>query len=64
MESLFEPGMTWKNHGLGWDKWHIDHKKPCREFDLRILKEQLECCYYKNLQPLWQKDNFDKGATY
>jgi hypothetical protein len=64
MESLFEPGMTWENHGLGEDKWHIDHKKPCREFDLRILKEQLECCYYKNLQPLWQKDNLDKGATY
>ena len=64
MESLFEPGMTWKNHGLGWDKWHIDHKKPCKEFDLRILKEQLECCYYKNLQPLWQRDNLDKGATY
>ena len=64
IESLFEPGMTWKNHGLGWDKWHIDHKNPCKEFDLRILKEQLECCYYKNLQPLWQKDNLDKGATY
>ena len=64
MESLFTPGMTWKNHGLGWDKWHIDHIKPCKEFNLKIFAEQLECCYYKNLQPLWQKDNFDKRAKY
>ena len=64
MESLFTPGMTWKNHGLGWDKWHIDHIKPCKEFNLKIFTEQLECCYYKNLQPLWQKDNFDKRAKY
>ena len=69
MESLFKPAsdgtpMTWKNHGLGWDKWHIDHIKPCKEFNLKIFTEQLECCYYKNLQPLWQKDNFDKRAKY
>ena len=32
--------------------------------NLKIFTEQLECCYYKNLQPLWQKDNFDKRAKY
>ncbi len=56
--------MSWKNHGLGWDKWHIDHIKPCAEFNLKNINEQFECCYYKNLQPLWQKDNFDKGSKY
>jgi hypothetical protein len=60
IESLFLPGMTWKNHGLGWDKWHIDHKIPCASFDLKCPVQQLACCHYKNLQPLWQKDNYEK----
>ena len=60
IESLFEPGMTWENHGLGWDKWHIDHKIPCASFDLKCPVQQLACCHYKNLQPLWQKDNYEK----
>ena len=64
IESLWTEGMSWKNHGLGWDKWHIDHIKPCAEFNLKNINEQFECCYYKNLQPLWQKDNFDKGSKY
>lgn len=64
IESLWTEGMNWKNHGLGWDKWHIDHIKPCAEFNLKNINEQFECCYYKNLQPLWQKDNFDKGSNY
>ena len=64
IESLWTEGMNWKNHGLGWDKWHIDHIKPCAEFNLKNINEQFECCYYKNLQPLWQKDNFDKGSKY
>tara|TARA_R110000772_G_scaffold162379_1_gene273585 strand:+ start:365 stop:1147 length:783 start_codon:yes stop_codon:yes gene_type:complete len=62
IESLWTEGMSWKNHGLGWDKWHIDHVKPCAKFNLKNLNEQLECCHYKNLQPLWQKDNFKKGS--
>ena len=60
IESLFEPGMTWKNHGTGWDKWHIDHIIPCAAFDLKCPVQQLACCHYKNLQPLWQEDNFKK----
>ena len=64
IESLWLEGMNWNNHGFGWDKWHIDHIKPCAKFNLKNFNERLECCYYKNLQPLWQKDNFDKGAKY
>jgi hypothetical protein len=58
LEALFEPGMTWQNHG----QWHIDHKIPCASFDLRCPVQQLACCYYKNLQPLWAIDNIKKGA--
>ena len=58
IESLFKPEMTWKNHG----KWHLDHKIPCASFDLKCPVQQLACCYYKNLQPLWAIDNMKKGA--
>jgi len=61
IESLFQPGMTWKNHGLGNDKWNIDHIIPCASFDLKCPVQQLACCYYKNLQPLWTKDNLAKS---
>lgn len=60
LESLFEPGMTWKNYG----KWHLDHKRPLSSFDLKKREELLEACNYKNLQPLWAKDNLKKGSKY
>ena len=31
VESKFQPGMTWSNHGK---EWHLDHILPCAEFDL------------------------------
>tara|TARA_A100001515_G_scaffold17267_1_gene12432 strand:+ start:101 stop:1390 length:1290 start_codon:yes stop_codon:yes gene_type:complete len=62
IESLFQPGMNWKNHGLGHGKWHIDHIIPCASFDLKCPVQQLACCHYKNLQPLWAIDNIKKGA--
>jgi len=62
LESKFEPGMTRKNHGsFGW---HVDHKKPCCAFDLSDLEQQKICFHYSNLQPLWAKDNLEKGGKY
>ena len=58
IESLFQPGMSWNNYG----KWHMDHIIPCVSFDLRCPVQQLACCYYKNLQPLWAFDNMSKGS--
>lgn len=54
--------MTWDN----WkhDGWHIDHIKPLAMFDLTDRKQFLEACHYSNLQPLWAKENFAKGAKY
>lgn len=58
LESKFQPGMTWANHGK---EWHIDHIIPCAEFDLTDPKQVEQCFGYLNLQPLWKRDNLVKG---
>ena len=62
LESKFEPGMTWNN----WSKegWHIDHIRPLSSFDLSDPEQLKEACNYKNLQPLWAKDNISKSDKY
>lgn len=60
LEGLFQPGMNWENYGT-WG-WHIDHKIPCAAFDLHDLEQRRKCFHYTNLQPLWRKDNLEKGA--
>lgn len=57
LESLFFPGMSWENYG----EWHIDHKIPLASFDLTDSEQLKQAGHYKNLQPLWAKDNFIKG---
>lgn len=59
LESKFQSGMSWDNYGI--NGWHIDHIKPLASFDLTDRKQFLEACHYKNLQPLWAKDNLIKG---
>lgn len=59
LESKFQGGMTWKNHGL--KGWHIDHIIPCAAFDLTKEEEQKKCFHYSNLQPLWWIDNLKKS---
>lgn len=60
IESLFAPGMGWHNREL----WHIDHKRPCKAFDLTNPEEQKRCFHYTNLQPLWAKDNLSKSSKH
>jgi hypothetical protein len=61
IESLFQPGMNWSNHGKGPDKWHIDHIKPVASFTPGDV-DQMN--HYTNLQPLWQSENLHKGCKY
>lgn len=62
LESKFLSGMTWDNYG--YKGWHIDHIKPLSLFDLTDKEQFTKACNYNNLQPLWAKDNFIKGAKY
>lgn len=59
LESLFKEGMSWSNYGkFGW---HIDHKVPCVKFDLTKESEVKKCFHWKNLQPLWWRENLSKN---
>ena len=57
LESQFEEGMTWVNHGRGDNKWHIDHFKAQSRFDPTIEEEAFMCWHYTNLQPMWAEIN-------
>ena len=60
LEKKFLKGMTWDNYGI--KGWHVDHITPCASFDFNCPVQQLACCHYSNLQPLWALDNIRKGA--
>lgn len=62
LESNFTSGMSWDNYGR--NGWSIDHIIPCAAFDLLNIKEQKKCFNYKNLRPMWEKDNFRKNSFY
>ena len=60
LKNKFKKGMGFENYG----KWHIDHIKPISLFDLSKKSEQKKCFSYKNLQPLWAKENIRKSNKY
>jgi hypothetical protein len=57
LESKFREGMSWENHG----EWHVDHIRPCADFDLTNPEEQKNCFHFSNLQPLWAEENLRKS---
>lgn len=55
IESLFQEGMTWDNHGV--HGWHVDHIRPVSSFsegEFHLMN------HISNLQPLWAEDNLSK----
>jgi hypothetical protein len=50
--------------GMNWDNIHLDHIKPVSKFNLDDEDEFLQCCNYKNFQPLSAKDNIEKGDKF
>jgi len=59
IEALFEPGMSWANHG----EWHIDHAIPKTwwEYSSPDDPEFRQCWALANLKPMWGPDNISKG---
>lgn len=53
LESQFQPGMTWANHG----EWHIDHIIGLANWDLTNQEDLAKACHYSNLRPLWAEEN-------
>lgn len=62
LESRFNFYMSWDNRGP--KGWHVDHIVPIRAFNLDNIVEQHVCFWYKNLQPMWAKDNIEKNGKY
>lgn len=59
LESLFQPGMSWDNYGMGG--WEMDHKTPVALFDFNNPEEIRKCWSLSNIQPLWGLENKKKG---
>ncbi len=57
IEEKFQGGMLWENYG----KWEIDHIIPLASAKTQADIKRL--FHYKNLQPLWFRDNRSKGAA-
>lgn len=60
VETQFADGMTWENRS----EWHLDHRVPCKAFDFSDPEQQRVCFWYKNLHPMWAKDNMEKSSKY
>jgi hypothetical protein len=56
IESQFQYGMAWENHG--W--WHIDHIKPLST--AKTEKDLMMRFRWQNIQPLWREANLRKKA--
>jgi hypothetical protein len=56
IERQFKEGMSWSNFG----EWHIDHIVPLASGNNN--DEWIKLNHYTNLQPLWAKENLQKGA--
>lgn len=59
-ERNFADFMSWRQAHM----FHIDHRIPCAAFNMENELDKRVCWWYKNLQPLWIKDNLIKRDKY
>ena len=62
LEQQFRDGMEWGNWDL--EGWHIDHIRPCNSFNMEEEEQQRVAFNWRNLSPLWSKDNLKKRDEY
>lgn len=60
LQFLYKPGMTDDNFGKVWE---MDHIAPIASFDLTTKAGQFAAFNYMNLQPLWVRENREKGDS-
>lgn len=60
IESLFQDGMTWDNHG----EWHIDHIIPVSELVKSGVTDPAKINALANLRPIWAHENHVKHARF
>jgi len=68
LSGLFQPGMTFDNHGRGEGCWHMDHIIPLSSHEKDSNGDwdsesqyNKQLIHYTNLQPLWEQENLDKS---
>lgn len=56
LEKQFRPGMSWDNHGTGWE---IDHIIPISAFNITSINclDFKRCWKLQNLRPVWAIEN-------
>lgn len=57
ISARFREGMMWARYG----QWEVDHIVPLSA--ARSEAELLELCRFRNLQPLWKRENQMKGGA-
>lgn len=62
LEKQFKEGMSWENYNF--EGWHVDHIRPCESFDFLDYEQQFVCFNWRNLQPIWGKENMSKQNSY
>jgi len=62
LERGFKVGMSWENYGRRG--WHVDHIRPLRSFNLTDPEQIQKAFHYQNLQPLWARENLQKGSKF
>ncbi len=60
IESNWIEGMNWENYG---QIWVVDHIVPIRFFNVFNSEDMALCWHYKNLMPLFKKDNEKKQGN-